>query len=472
MKTFIVTLLGILVTTNAIPNDAWEIFQINRNSKLQMKDLNMEDSYSLTQIKSGNFETNNQNNDKNKQTTDVLSAVDTSIKKTTNNGTLITNTTQNAQANQTLAKNVSDDSITVYNLQNNIDNVTTKIILVNNTNVTSRRIDDLIKTVTSDVKAVIFFEIDEHTENVGYIENQLARKGLFLNDTYVLPSNINLLDIQNKYSTYVRSTFDEIYSKLYNLVNDEKYDEAVTFSKLLMPTDNERILYHVIMNLIDKRNERIMVYAYKLWDNDGKYIVDQYFPHVFQRLFSEDKVKILYKKQNGHLKITHTQSDEWYLSTECSYNVTESKLWSFIPIFKNASVSFKMKNHANNIYLKLQYGADANGDRKAWGATNKQFYEDRFRWRLVPHFDSHGFLIFCIINSQYNLFLRSNHCSKEDQDVIGVTGECGADLSWYIAHKEYSEYDSKGQRIYPVSDRDLLTIQGEEPKEVPDYYSY
>ncbi|XP_049872746.1 uncharacterized protein LOC126371477 [Pectinophora gossypiella] len=489
-----IILIYMMVTTNAISKDAWELVQVNRHNNIQSKEKNIEDAYSITMLKSGGSDSNSQTKDskeaiinsgyaKNdatsnfsyideftKDANNLLNKLGKTFAGTSNNSPLTNNEVNKIDSTKaTEFENTSEKVIPNHNLISTIGNSSIKIVIFNGENITRAYAENIVATISKHNEAVIIFGIEESTENLKYIEDKLKIKKLYYNEAYVLPKNVSLLcselrDLENiTYSFRAYVPFNKLCDELYQLVNDEKYTEAVRLSKSLLKHKNDLVLPVVILRLIEDANDRIMSYTYKLWDNDAKNIVNLYFPSSFKKVFNEEEVKIVYKK-SGALSLASTKTDlDRFLYTDCTHNDSAELIWSFIPVWRNNKISFKIKNEVYNMYIKLQYNADLYGDRIAWGATSKYFQQVRFRWYLVPLFDMEGNIQFCIRNSEYDQILTSSHCTNENQDVLGTTSWCLVDSGWYLAEVDHSDSNStEVPLVSSMSERAILQLQAEE----------
>ncbi|XP_026735477.1 LOW QUALITY PROTEIN: microvitellogenin-like [Trichoplusia ni] len=195
--------------------------------------------------------------------------------------------------------------------------------------------------------------------------------------------------------------------------------------------------------MIDTRTNKIMEYAYNLWNKGAKEIVTKYFPVPFKHIFNEDHVDYVDKKYNQALKLDlKTDQINDRLAFGDSTDKSSKKVsWQIIPVWENNELTFKLYNVEHDMFIKLDANVDNLGTDGLGGSTNSN--ESRHRFTLEP-FIVDDKLVFVIINYRYGqgLKLDANANAEGDRLLWGHNGDARANydrFKWIIeAWKNYT----------------------------------
>ncbi|XP_037301298.1 low molecular 30 kDa lipoprotein PBMHP-6-like [Manduca sexta] len=95
---------------------------------------------------------------------------------------------------------------------------------------------------------------------------------------------------------------DEAADHLYRSVIIADYETALSQSKELEKEKRGKVISKTVDKLLNQDKQKLMYYAYYLWNHDAQDIVKNDFPIEFRMIFGQLTVKLLNKKFGMRLK--------------------------------------------------------------------------------------------------------------------------------------------------------------------------
>ncbi|XP_028041540.1 microvitellogenin-like [Bombyx mandarina] len=245
------------------------------------------------------------------------------------------------------------------------------------------------------------------------------------------------VSIENINSTLALSDNEakNIEDALYNEIVSRDFYQAVHRTAIMYGAGWDSMITNVVNRLIDNGQSQLIDYAYKLTASRGTFIVRALFPsevRLHEDLFF---VKIISYKYDFALKFglgadfagdktAYGDSD-----TSTRFRVT----WKFVPFWIGDRVYFKIRPIDIAYFLKLGNTRDRDGDHGAYGSTNHD--TDRHLWYVKP-VRHNGKLLFYIINKEYEELLKLGQSTDVDGDRTAY-GHSEKDFNpdkfaWYI----------------------------------------
>ncbi|CAB3244441.1 unnamed protein product [Arctia plantaginis] len=288
---------------------------------------------------------------------------------------------------------------------------------------------DIARIVNTDVGKVVVFGFNSGSPEIANLIDALKIKDLYECPNYDLPEELQGSSSFDSHFAFLNVTM--LKDRLYKLVIDGEFDQAVALSSKLDKDGARDVLTATVQKLLESNsaaNTKLMSFAYKLWNGEEKDIVRNNFPPAFKLIFGQENVTILNSGYVQVLKLdTQTDSYNDRLAWGDSNDRTSTRVsWRFVPVWENKEVTFKLFNAHYDMYLKLDASTDDIGDRQAWGSKNSG--EERHRFYLEPTSKS-GSLTFYIINFQFKqgLKLVAQKDSYGDRLLMGHNGDIHVD---------------------------------------------
>ncbi|XP_062530295.1 microvitellogenin isoform X2 [Bombyx mori] len=251
------------------------------------------------------------------------------------------------------------------------------------------------------------------------------------------PSTEATVSIENINSTLALSdtAAKNIEDALYNEVVTRDFGKAVYRTAILYGAGRDYMITNVVNRLIDNGQSQLIDFAYKLTASSGKFIVRELFPSAVRLYEDMVFVKIVSYKYDFALKygrgVDFAEDKTAYGDPDTStrFRVT----WNFVPYWIEDRVYFKIRPIDIAYFLKLGNTRDRDGDRGAFGSTNHD--TDRHLWYLKP-VRHNGKLLFYIINKEYDELLKLGQSTDVDGDRTAY-GHSEKDFNpdkfaWYI----------------------------------------
>lgn len=201
--------------------------------------------------------------------------------------------------------------------------------------------------------------------------------------------NISII-LTNENNTVTLAKMQQLSDELYNSVITGDYEAAVTKSLQLEQLGNGEVIMITVQKLLKEGENKLIEFAYKLWNIFGKNIVKDYFPVEFRLLFNEDNVSII---DNTYLfPLTASTIEE--NTGRLMYGRSPYESTSFIlkSIWEDNRVYFKFVDTVNQQYLEL---------------TNRKYLEDTLVYS-VQHYN----------NFSQQWYLHPSKC--EDSVLFGI----------------------------------------------------
>lgn len=292
---------------------------------------------------------------------------------------------------------------------------------------------DIERMINDTRGRVIVFGFDDASADITNLKRELRNKNLIICDGYDLPNNLRGVTLFESN----RDTHD-LQMTLQMMIKDARYDEAVEMSKKLAFGSFPNVIREVVSGIIKEKNNKIMNFAYKLWNNGAQSIVIKYFPTQFKLIFNEDDVTIVNKKYPLALKLAKSMVDLDKMAFGDSQDKYSKRVsWRFLPIWSNNSVQFRILNVDCGMFLKLAIYTDRYEDREAWGSfgisrSDDSTYFNRCLWYLDPVMLD-GELLFFIMNKQYDkgLKLAASPDWDSDRQLWGHHSDVHDDPGYY-----------------------------------------
>ncbi|XP_037877282.2 low molecular mass lipoprotein 3-like [Bombyx mori] len=305
-----------------------------------------------------------------------------------------------------------------------------KTVTISTGPISKRCAADVARIVNASEGLVVAYGYSENSDDIQNLERELGKKGLYYGAGYELPAD---LKTQTEFSTkMVFADARSINDHLYNLVTGGDYINAVKTVRSLDDNQGSGVCRDVVSRLVSQGIKNAMSFAYKLWHEGHKDIVEDYFPSEFQLILDQKRIKLIGNHYNQALKLDAnvdrykdrlTWGDGKYYT---SYRVS----WRLISLWENNNVIFKILNTEHEMYLKLDVNVDRYGDRKTWGSNDSS--EKRHTWYLYP-VKVGDQQLFLIENREYRqgLKLDANVDRYGDRLVWGNNGTVADNPEYY-----------------------------------------
>ncbi|KAG6451526.1 hypothetical protein O3G_MSEX007205 [Manduca sexta] len=208
---------------------------------------------------------------------------------------------------------------------------------------------------------------------------------------------------------------DEAADHLYRSVIIADYETALSQSKELEKEKRGKVISKTVDKLLNQDKQKLMYYAYYLWNHDAQDIVKNDFPIEFRMIFGQLTVKLLNKKFGMRLKVgLKTDSDGERTVYGDSGDVGNRAVWQFMNVdASDKKVYFKIYNPSDNQFLKTGNSADAYNDHPIYTSTNSDTY--RHQWYLEPVVYNKE-ILFYVINRKYSQPLKLAQSTDSDGD--------------------------------------------------------
>ncbi|XP_028029383.1 microvitellogenin-like [Bombyx mandarina] len=226
-----------------------------------------------------------------------------------------------------------------------------------------------------------------------------------------------------------------IEDELYNEVVSRDFDKAVYRTAILYGAGHDSIISNVVHRLINDGQSQIFDYAYKLTASRGTFIVRALFPIEIRMHEDLLFVKIISYKYDFALKYSRGVD---FAGDKTAYGDSDTSTrfkvtWKFVPYWIGDRVYFKIRPIDIAYFLKLGNTRDRDGDHGAYGSTNHD--TDRHLWYVKP-VRHNGKLLFYIINKEYDELLKLGKSKDWDGDRVAY-GHSEKDFNpdkfaWYI----------------------------------------
>ncbi|CAB3251278.1 unnamed protein product [Arctia plantaginis] len=222
---------------------------------------------------------------------------------------------------------------------------------------------DIARIVNTDVGKVVVFGFNSGSPEIANLIDALKIKDLYECPNYDLPEELQGSSSFDSHFAFLNVTM--LKDRLYKLVIDGEFDQAVALSSKLDKDGARDVLTATVQKLLESNsaaNTKLMSFAYKLWNGEEKDIVRNNFPPAFKLIFGQENVTIL---NSGYVQVLKldTQTD--------SYN--DRLAWGD----SNDRTSTRQG-------LKLVAQKDSYGDRLLMGHNGDiHVDETRFRWTFA-----------------------------------------------------------------------------------------
>ncbi|KAG6451524.1 microvitellogenin-like [Manduca sexta] len=215
---------------------------------------------------------------------------------------------------------------------------------------------------------------------------------------------------------------DEAAEHLYRSVIIADYETALSQSKELEKERRGNVISKTVDKLLDQDKQKVIYYAYYLWNHNAQEIVKNDFPIQFRIIFGQLTAKVINKKFGMKLKVglkTDSDGDRTVYSVSTENDIGERASWEFK--FHEASdkkVYFKIYNPHANQFLKIGTYSDGYQDHLIYTSTNSDTF--RHQWYLQPVVVNKE-ILFYIINRENSDLLKLAQSPDSDGDRQAYT---------------------------------------------------
>nr|XP_021188738.2 low molecular mass lipoprotein 4 [Helicoverpa armigera] len=246
--------------------------------------------------------------------------------------------------------------------------------------------DHMSKAIAQDIariangregKVIIYDYTHEESEII--TEELKIAKQLFYCPIWIIPDNLALNYCNTSYKAYLSG--NEIKRELYRNIVKDDIEAAVILTTCLNNPYASNAIRDVVNKLIANKIASVIVYAYKLWNNNFRDVVLKHFPQVFQEIFNGDCMVIVNKLHNQELLLE--PSSKLALCGN-QYKSTKKMGWRLIPEWNdnNVNLIFKLYNVDSKMFLKLCSGGGDGVEEKAHGSEDSK--DQNVKFNLVP----------------------------------------------------------------------------------------
>ncbi|KAG6451518.1 hypothetical protein O3G_MSEX007206 [Manduca sexta] len=214
------------------------------------------------------------------------------------------------------------------------------------------------------------------------------------------------------------------------------YKNAFDQTKQLINQGRSRLINEAVNKLVKNSIRNTMEYAYELWSRGEQNIVKDHFPIQFRMLLDENKVKLIFHRDNLAMKLGAAVDGS---GDRIAYGDSEDKTsdkvsWKFVPLAEDNRVYFKIANVKNHQYLKLGVQEDGSGEHNVYGASETD--TPRHQFYLQPS-NLNGEVVFYIFNREYHQALKLGRAidSMGDRQVYSHKGSVVGSpelWAWYV----------------------------------------
>ena len=315
-------------------------------------------------------------------------------------------------------------------------------VTIAGTRITSSCAKDIARIVNTDHGKVVVYGVRSDSHEILELAVELNKKGLFLEKESTLPSKLQGLTNFDSHITFLNNNnLSVLKETLYNDVVNGNYENAVNISKSVGEDVSK-----IVIKLIRSAPQKVMTYAYKLWQAGGQDLVRKYFPTPFQYIINADAVTIANQLYDMPLKLDYRTGpkNDWRVIWGSTNKLPRNSIrlsWRVLASWEGDKLTFRLYNDDKKMFLRMDDTVDYAGDRECWATIINEEDADnnRYKYNLEPVIGKDDNVVFIILNLQHNiqgLKLEVKVDEDGDRRLYGHNGNIYDDnkrFRWVIA---------------------------------------
>ena len=300
---------------------------------------------------------------------------------------------------------------------------------------------DIARIVNDEHGKVVVYKGHGDSPDMSELADVLKIKGLLISEDAILPNELIIIltyfhshVVFEKISKVEEIKIETRKENLLNHIDTGNFDAAVHLSK-----DGE-IVSEIVTKLTSSAPDKVMFYAYKLWESGSKDIVRKYFPKPYELVVNRDWVHIINKQYGLKLRADPNHSESVITKNEVIVGEGEKSdhpsAWKFYPMKHKDGLAFVI--HNNNC-MKMVGAETENGDPLCWAAevVLESFFSPEYFFLLEPSVEGNGDVVFAIINVMHKkgLKLDTEEGAEKNRRLWGHNGnirEVNDNFKWIV----------------------------------------